>query len=248
MVKKEFVLVSLDDEKAGSISKVVNNKSCKRILKYLANKDHATETEISEELKIPLSTVHYNLSELGKAGLVSVTEYHYSKKGKEMLHYKLSNKYIIIAPRHDPNILDKLKQFLPIFMISIFTALFLHLSVYFDRIKSFILGESVETSAMQASDDAKVMNEMTRTIKSDDVAIESIDAFSNEAIDLGNNTLMDNVTEPNLIAQHLPAYTNEIIDVGSKSFFSDYFAVWFLIGTFFAITIMLILSLIKNKK
>lgn len=249
MAKKEFVLVSLDDEKAGSISKVVNNKTCKKILKFLANKDHATESEISEELKVPLSTVHYNLAELGKAGLVSVKEYHYSKKGKEILHYQLSNKYIIIAPRNDPNILDKLKKFIPIFLISIFTALFLHLSIYFDKVKAFFFGSSMQAETLEAvGGGARVMTEQMRTLKTEDAVIESASTFGNEALDFANRTIIENVTQEPMLAQHIPVYANEIVQVTSKTFFSDYFAVWFLIGTFFAITIMLVLSLIKNKK
>ena len=63
--------------------------------------------KLAKAMNLPLSTVHYNLQLLLKAGLVSADNYHYSEKGKEVLHYKLSNKYVIIAPKKT----DKLKGF-----------------------------------------------------------------------------------------------------------------------------------------
>jgi len=58
--------------------------------------------------------VHYNLSQLVKAGVVAVEEFHYSEKGKEVNHYKLANKYIIIAPRKVSGLRQKLRGILPV--------------------------------------------------------------------------------------------------------------------------------------
>jgi len=70
-----------------------------------------TETDISKELKLPISTVHYNLSVLVKAKLVEAREFHYSEKGREVNHYSLANKLIIIAPsKMDDSTKDKLKN------------------------------------------------------------------------------------------------------------------------------------------
>lgn len=118
MANKNFLLLSLDDEETKQVANVVSNKSSKRILEYLTEKD-ATESEIAKALKIPISTVHYNLEQLQKAGLVVVEEYHYSEKGKEVNHYKLANKYIIIAPKgQKADILSKIKDMIPSFAVS----------------------------------------------------------------------------------------------------------------------------------
>jgi predicted transcriptional regulator len=113
--EEKFLLMSLDEKKSKKLAQAVSNESCRKILNYLANKE-GTETEISKELNIPLSTVHYNLQQLIKTGLVIVEEYHYSKKGKEINHYKLANKYIIIAPKQkdNKNIKDILKKIIPV--------------------------------------------------------------------------------------------------------------------------------------
>jgi len=58
--------------------------------------------------------VHYNIKILEEAGLIEVNEYHYSEKMKEVNHYSLANKYVVIAPKNDVlGLKDKLKSILP---------------------------------------------------------------------------------------------------------------------------------------
>jgi len=57
-----------------------------------------------------------------KAQLVVVDEFHYSKKGKEINHYKLANKYIIIAPKETTGIKEALKKILPVGLILVIGA------------------------------------------------------------------------------------------------------------------------------
>jgi len=113
MGKENFILVSLDDPKTKKLAQTISNESCKKILNYLAEKE-ATESELAEKLDVPISTVHYNLQQLTKSGLVLADEYHYSEKGKEVNHYKLANKYVIIAPKSTYGIKEKLKSVLPV--------------------------------------------------------------------------------------------------------------------------------------
>jgi len=121
MPNKNFLLLSLEDAQIKKISNVISNESCRKILDYLSSKE-ATESELAEKLSIPISTVHYNLQQLTDAGLVSAEEFHYSKKGKEIMHYKLANKYIIIAPKKSFGIREKLKSILPVALIVAGTA------------------------------------------------------------------------------------------------------------------------------
>lgn len=116
MTKENFILVSLDDPKTKKLAQTISNESCKKILNYLADKE-ATESELSEKLDIPISTVHYNLQQLTKANLVTAEEFHYSKKGKEVNHYKLANKYVIIAPKSVWGLKEKLKSILPVALL-----------------------------------------------------------------------------------------------------------------------------------
>jgi len=152
-VNKNFLLVSLEEKKAKKIAEVINNDTSRKIIDFLAKKD-ATESEISKELSIPISTVHYNLKQLQDAGLVVVEEFHYSKKGKEVNHYMLANKYIIIAPMNqDSKFLDALKKILPITIITAGVAFVMQLLNIITLSKSNAL-MNVESIAMDEASGA----------------------------------------------------------------------------------------------
>ncbi len=126
MPNKNFLLLSMEDEKIKKISNVISNGSCRKILGYLSNKE-ATESELAQKLDIPISTVHYNLQQLMETGLIESKEFHYSEKGKEVNHYNLANKYIIIAPKKTFGIKEKLKSILPVALIASGAALVIQL-------------------------------------------------------------------------------------------------------------------------
>lgn len=149
MSDKSFVLMSLKEEKVKKMTQVLNNDTCRKILDLLSKKERATATEISKELKIAMSTIHYNLKQLKENNLVTSDEYHYSEKGKEVIHYGLANKYIIIAPKEDKSVLEKLKSFIPITLISAFAAgaLFL-LEKNFSKILNVLKGKTPEVAGM----------------------------------------------------------------------------------------------------
>lgn len=124
MVKKNFLLLSLDDKKAKKIANVVNNDSCSKILDYLADKE-VTEGDIVKDLNLPASTVNYNLKQLLDANLVVWEKSHYSEKGREVKHYSVANRYVIIAPKGSTkeDFLEKVKALFPAFLLSIFGTL-----------------------------------------------------------------------------------------------------------------------------
>ena len=126
-MNKNFLLVSLEEKKARKIAEVINNDTSRKIIDHLAKKD-ATESDLSKELGLAISTVHYNLKQLQQAGLVVVEEFHYSQKGKEVNHYALANKYIIIAPKtENPSFLEALKKIMPITIIAAIVAVIMQL-------------------------------------------------------------------------------------------------------------------------
>lgn len=118
MPEESFLLVNLKEDKAKQLAQVISNETSRKILDLLSQKKTATETEIAQALQLPISTVHYNIQNLMEAKLVQANEYHYSPKGKEVNHYSLSNKFVIIAPLEaKEKILDKLKKLLPVAII-----------------------------------------------------------------------------------------------------------------------------------
>jgi len=128
MAKKDtFLLVSLQEEKAKEIAQIVTNTTCRRILDFMSLKEDTTESEIAKTLDIPISTVHYNLEMLKKARLIESEEYHYSPKGKEVSHYRLASKYIIIAPKSTHGIKEKLRSILPVGLLTAAAAFFVNI-------------------------------------------------------------------------------------------------------------------------
>jgi len=112
MAKSNFLLVDLNEPKTKKLAETITSDTSRKILNHLAEKED-TEANIAKMLNLPISTVHYHLQKLQEAHLITAEEFHYSQKGREVLHYKLANKYIIIAPKHVSGLKEKLKGILP---------------------------------------------------------------------------------------------------------------------------------------
>ena len=117
MAKNNFLLVDLNEKKTGKLAEIITSDTSRNILNYLTEKEDS-EQNIAQTLNIPISTVHYHLQKLQEAGLVKVEEFHYSKKGREVNHYKLVNKYIIIAPKNVKGLRSRLKEILPVALVA----------------------------------------------------------------------------------------------------------------------------------
>lgn len=110
-------MVSLDDERSSKLSKVLGNKTCEKIINYLAEEKEASEQDIAHALKMPINTVEYNLNSLLNAELIEKSKnFFWSQKGKKIVMYKVSNKSIIISPRS--RITNKLKSILPVAIVA----------------------------------------------------------------------------------------------------------------------------------
>lgn len=115
MKNNKFLLISLEDEKAKHLSSVLSNKTCKKIIDLLAEKE-MSETDLADELKQPINTIEYNLKKLVQSGMVEKsTNWFWSVKGKKIAMYKLSNKSIVISPGKTS--IEKLKKLFPVTLI-----------------------------------------------------------------------------------------------------------------------------------
>ena len=116
MSKSNFLLVDLNEPKVKKLAETITSETSRKILNHLAEKEDS-EQNIAQVLGIPISTVHYHLQKLQEAGLVKVEEFHYSPKGREVNHYQLANKYIIITPQKVSGLREKLRGILPVALI-----------------------------------------------------------------------------------------------------------------------------------
>ena len=86
------------DERAQKIAKAMASQTANDILNFLSE-GQKSQTEITERLAIPFTTVKYHIENLLDAGLISVDATRYSVKGREIKYYALTNQLLIVAPR-----------------------------------------------------------------------------------------------------------------------------------------------------
>lgn len=118
---KKFLLISMDDSRAKKLADVLGNKTCKKIIDLLAEKE-ISEKDISVELKVPINTIEYNLKKLLEAEIVEKSkDFFWSRKGRKIDIYKLSNKSIIISPKN--KVSSKIKSLVPAILVSLVGAI-----------------------------------------------------------------------------------------------------------------------------
>ncbi len=113
--KNEYQVVKLSNEKTAQLTQILSNKTAKKILSQLEEKSF-TESELAKKLQIPLPTIHYNIKQLVAVGLVKNEAYTYSKKGREINYYALSNNHIIISSKPSFSI-SFLQQIIPAILV-----------------------------------------------------------------------------------------------------------------------------------
>ncbi len=117
MANDKFILTSLDDANSKEIAEILGNKTCRKMMDYLAETNEASQNDIAQAVMVPLNTIDYNLKKLIKAGFVEKTKtFFWSVKGKKIPTYKLAKKHIIISPRDKKPSLNLLRSILPIFL------------------------------------------------------------------------------------------------------------------------------------
>ncbi len=221
--KETFLLVSLSEEKTKKLAQVISSETSRKILDYLAEKQDATETQIAKDLGLAISTVHYNMQALQEGGLVDVEEFHYSEKGREVNHYKLANKYIIIAPKSTFGIRDKLRSVLPVALISLVGAGAIQLITNFNRYFGIFGAQK-----MAAEIAAPVARETAADV------LNYAAAAANETLETAETTATKVVFE-DIAPRVAETMANNA-------------GLWFFVGSFAAIALYLLVSYVRYRK
>ena len=123
-MSKKYIVMDLEDKKISSLASVLSNKTSRKIVEFLAEKEEASESEIALELKIPANTVNYNVKKLVDSGVIEKSKkFLWSEKGKKILFYKVANRSIVISPKK----LFSFKKIIPMFIFVILGALVVRL-------------------------------------------------------------------------------------------------------------------------
>lgn len=222
MAKEKFILVSLKDDESKKLAQIITNDTSRKILDYLAEKE-ATESELAEKLGVPISTIHYNLQALLKGRLIEADEYHYSEKGKEVLHYKLANKYIIIAPKTTYGIKEKLKSILPVGLIAL-AGSFL---VYFLNSFKTLFGGRLMAAGIQEAD-------------------TFAEGAVREAVPMAEKAVAE--TAPRVVEEVLGRGGGAFVEPSIWQGFLQNPALWFLFGCMFTLLLIIVIEFINYKK
>jgi DNA-binding transcriptional ArsR family regulator len=232
MAKEKFILVSLKEEESKKIAQIITNDTSRKILDFLSEKE-ATESDLSKELKIPISTIHYNLKALLKARMIEAEEFHYSKKGKEILHYKLANKYIIISPKPIKGIKNKLRSILPASILAFISSGILFTINMLKKPASFVKQAPVMAArSLSKPETIEAANEITSK-STEEAALFMNDAVAGKAADLAASTpqIAETIIQPSLLEQ-----------------FIQNPASWFLLGCLFTLLLILVIEYILSRK
>lgn len=258
---EKFLLVSLEESKAKKLAEVMSNDTCRKILDFLATNE-GTESEISKALKIPLSTVHYNIKHLVEANLAVSDEFHYSEKGKEVQHYRLANKYIVIAPKNQSNVLERLKSLLPAALIVFSLGAILELLYFFNGL-SFSRQEFLRAPTYEGQGLAQ------------DTVLRSLEVQTDSALPVASKKIMDDglsaggqaiaadhasqtaaLPIQNTINESVQSHLNDSIrqqmvhdrSIEQTAFFSKYAGIWLIIGAALILLTIIIWELAHRKK
>lgn len=261
--KESFVLVSLQEDQAKKLAQVVSNDTSRKILDYLTEND-ATESQLAKKLGVPISTIHYNLQALQKAKLVETEEFHYSEKGKEVLHYRLANKYIVIAPKSTFGLKEKLRNILPVMILMAGVGFVIqYIKKFFPKAAVPTLSRATEKTAdfataplADADGAAEIVSEgiaeatYTESIAEVTVGDAAAQTAGEEIAEFTFTTAgSDGATEQvtNTIAEEAAVQSSGwAAPVGGNILNSPVF--WFIIGAILALGLYLLISYIRRKK
>lgn len=117
MADMEPLVLSLRSGKAKKLAHAIANERCQSIISYIAEHEGVSASQVAKALNLSISTVHYNIGVLKKAGLIKADEYHYSEKGRMVDHLSLVRRVVVLSPFQDT--WDDIKQIAPVVLIAL---------------------------------------------------------------------------------------------------------------------------------
>jgi len=117
---EKLLILPLNDKNSKKISQIISNDTARNILEAIAS-EPLSASRIAERLRIPLSTVQYNLEKLNDAGLAKVERTKYSEKMKEVKIYAPKRKFVVIVPEKASrgDVIATLKRYLTVIFFAV---------------------------------------------------------------------------------------------------------------------------------
>ena len=117
---EKLLILPLNDKNSKKISQIISNDTARNILEAIAS-EPLSASRIAEKLRIPLSTVQYNLDKLNNAGLAKVERTKYSEKMKHVKIYAPQRKFVVIVPEktNRKDVIAALKRYLTVIFFAV---------------------------------------------------------------------------------------------------------------------------------
>ena len=117
---EKLLILPLNDKNSKKITQIISNDTARNILEAIAS-EPLSASLIAEKLRIPLSTVQYNLEKLNDAGLVKVERTKYSEKMKHVKIYAPQRKFVVIVPEktNRKDVIAALKRYLTVIFFAV---------------------------------------------------------------------------------------------------------------------------------
>jgi DNA-binding transcriptional ArsR family regulator len=117
---EKLLILPLNDKNSKKITQIISSDTARNILEAVASNPLST-SELAEKLRIPLSTVQYNLDKLNDAGLVKVERTKYSEKMKHVKIYAPQRKFVVIVPEktNRKDAIATLKRYLTVIFFAV---------------------------------------------------------------------------------------------------------------------------------
>ena len=118
----DVMIIPLSNDRLKKVARALSNETAVTVLQTLVEKSMSA-TELSESLKLPLTTIEYNLNALLEAELIKVDRIKFSRKRRDVKYYAPVKRALIFAPEKTEKgaiaFLKKVLPFLAILALSI---------------------------------------------------------------------------------------------------------------------------------
>ncbi len=195
----------------------MSNDTARNILEAIAS-NPLSASEIAEKLRIPLSTVQYNLNKLNDAGLAKVERTKYSEKMKRVKIYAPQRKFVVIVPEKTSrkDVIAALKRYLTV--------------IFFAVVGSGIIEFF---TAMRMKGPGSAFEEVTRSIYEEGGGAPA-------------PAPMPQPCAPTVVPSPMPASKGIGLDLGFDIFAHP--GLWFLFGCLFVILVVFLIEYLGHKK
>jgi DNA-binding transcriptional ArsR family regulator len=113
----DVMIVPLSDDRLKKVARALSNETAVTVLQTLVEKSMSA-TELSETLKLPLTTIEYNVSALLEAELIKVDRIKFSRKRRDIKYYAPVKRALIFAPeKTERGVIAFLKKVLPLLLV-----------------------------------------------------------------------------------------------------------------------------------